>query len=244
MALEAPRTVDDVADNFENRREGLIMALTTDVEDFYAESDPDKENLCLYGNPDGTWEVQLPAEEVPPELPEPALGINFARDGMQRKDWLALVAVHSDAWLMAVAFYYGAKFDGKEREKLFKRINALPTVYEILSGKATAKPKANKKPPPAESQPPAQKQKTGTGMNPLGIKKPSPGFILKADASLAPLNNAQIELYWPDDGMWYKAEVVSLNQRARTAKVLYATGDVETLSVDEIAAESHLNVCA
>jgi hypothetical protein len=33
------------------------------------------------------------------------------------------------------------------REKLFKRINALPTVYEILSGKATAKPKANKKPP-------------------------------------------------------------------------------------------------
>lgn len=37
----------------------------------------------MYGNPDGTWEVQLPAEEVPPELPEPALGINFARDGMQ-----------------------------------------------------------------------------------------------------------------------------------------------------------------
>ena len=55
----------------------------TDVEDFYSQSDPDKENLCLYGNPDGTWEVQLPAEEVPPELPEPALGINFARDGMQ-----------------------------------------------------------------------------------------------------------------------------------------------------------------
>ena len=52
------------------------------------------------------------------------------------------------------------------------------------------------------------------------------------------------QLYWPDDGMWYKAEVVSLNQRARTAKVLYATGDVETLSVDEIAAEGHLNVCA
>ena len=53
------------------------------MEDFYAQCDPDKENLCLYGNPDGSWEVQLPAEEVPPELPEPALGINFARDGMQ-----------------------------------------------------------------------------------------------------------------------------------------------------------------
>lgn len=59
------------------------MRTFADVEAFYAQCDPDKENLCLYGNPDGTWEVQLPAEEVPPELPEPALGINFARDGMQ-----------------------------------------------------------------------------------------------------------------------------------------------------------------
>ena len=45
-----------------------------------------QENLCLYGNNDATWEVTLPAEEVPPELPEPALGINFARDGMQARD--------------------------------------------------------------------------------------------------------------------------------------------------------------
>jgi len=61
-------------------------SIIADVEAFYAQCDPDKENLCLYGNPDGTWEVQLPAEEVPPELPEPALGINFARDGMQVRD--------------------------------------------------------------------------------------------------------------------------------------------------------------
>lgn len=70
----------------------------------------EKENLCLYGFPNEMWEVNLPAEEVPPELPEPALGINFARDGMQDKDWLSLVAVHSDAWLLSVAFYFGARF--------------------------------------------------------------------------------------------------------------------------------------
>lgn len=70
----------------------------------------EKENLCLYGYPNEQWEVNLPAEEVPPELPEPALGINFARDGMQEKDWLSLVAVHSDAWLLSVAFYFGARF--------------------------------------------------------------------------------------------------------------------------------------
>ncbi|WVZ16158.1 hypothetical protein V8G54_009140, partial [Vigna mungo] len=75
-----------------------------------------KENLCLYGHPNETWEVTLPAEEVPPELPEPALGINFARDGMNRRDWLSLVAVHSDSWLLSVAFYLGARLNRNERK--------------------------------------------------------------------------------------------------------------------------------
>jgi hypothetical protein len=44
--------------------------------------------------------------------------------------------------------------------------------------------------------------------------------------------------------LWYKAEVLSLNARARNAKVLYATGDVETLELDEIINEGHLNVCS
>ena len=79
--------------------------------------DIEKENLCLYGLPNETWEVNLPVEEVPPELPEPALGINFARDGMQEKDWLSLVAVHSDSWLLAVAFYFGARFGFGKNER-------------------------------------------------------------------------------------------------------------------------------
>jgi len=58
-----------------------------------------------------------------------------------------------------------------------------------------------------------------------------------------PYSTVLSQLFWPDDGMWYKAEVVSLNTRNRSAKVLYATGDVETLSIDEIANEGHLNVC-
>lgn len=77
----------------------------------------EKENLCLYGLPNETWEVNLPAEEVPPELPEPALGINFARDGMQEKDWVSLVAVHSDSWLLSVAFYFGARFGFGKNER-------------------------------------------------------------------------------------------------------------------------------
>jgi hypothetical protein len=118
-----PRTVEEVFKDYKGRRAGMLKALTADVEDFYQQCDPEKENLCLYGFPDEAWEVNLPAEEVPPELPEPALGINFARDGMLRKDWLSLVAVHSDAWLLAVSFYYGARFDKNERKRLFNMIN-------------------------------------------------------------------------------------------------------------------------
>uniref|UniRef100_A0A9I9EBE1 PHD finger protein ALFIN-LIKE n=1 Tax=Cucumis melo TaxID=3656 RepID=A0A9I9EBE1_CUCME len=49
-------------------------------------------NLCLYGFPNEVWEVNLTyAEEVPPKLLDLALGISFAKDGMQERDWLALV---------------------------------------------------------------------------------------------------------------------------------------------------------
>ncbi|GKC20428.1 PHD finger protein ALFIN-LIKE 4-like protein, partial [Tanacetum coccineum] len=50
------------------------------------------------------------SEEVLPEIPEPPLGINFARHAMQEKDRLSLVVVHSDSWLLSVAFYFGARF--------------------------------------------------------------------------------------------------------------------------------------
>ncbi|WIA11568.1 hypothetical protein OEZ85_011676 [Tetradesmus obliquus] len=130
------RSPEHVYDEYAGRRAGILRALTTDVDAFFAECDPEKHNLCLYGEPDGSWVVDLPAEEVPPEIPEPALGINFARDGMQRKDWLALVAVHSDSWLLALAFYKGARLDKEQRERLFTLINGLPTCYEVVSGQA------------------------------------------------------------------------------------------------------------
>jgi len=79
-------------------------------------------------------------------------------------------------------------------------------------------------------------------MDAQGFKKPSSGFILDPDQALTALKNAQIELFWPDDNLWYRAEVISLNERNRTAKVLYATSDVETLNLDELIREGHVNV--
>ncbi|KAJ1424503.1 Zinc finger, PHD-type [Sesbania bispinosa] len=132
------RSVEEIFEDFRGRRAGIIKALTNDVEDFYNQCDPEKENLCLYGLPNEQWEVNLPVEEVPPELPEPVLGINFARDGMQEKDWLSLVAVHSDTWLLGLAFYFGARFgfDKADRKRLFNMINELPTIFEVVTGTA------------------------------------------------------------------------------------------------------------
>jgi len=109
------RTPNDLWSEYSQRRAGILKALTSEVEHFFSMCDPEHENLCLYGLPDGSWSVDLPVEEVPPEIPEPALGINFARDGMQRQDWLALVAVHSDAWLLSLAFFKGARFNREQR---------------------------------------------------------------------------------------------------------------------------------
>ncbi|KAL5208350.1 hypothetical protein ABZP36_032785 [Zizania latifolia] len=119
------RSAEDVFRDFRARRAGIVKALTTDVEKFYQQCDP--------------------AEEVPPELPEPALGINFARDGMIEKDWLSLVAVHSDSWLLSVAFYFGSRFgfDKEARRRLFTMINGLPTVYEVVTGIAKKQSKVS-----------------------------------------------------------------------------------------------------
>ncbi|CAJ2663467.1 unnamed protein product [Trifolium pratense] len=124
-----------VFEDFKRRRAGLIKALTTDAENLYNQCDPDKENLCLYGFPNEEWKVSLPAEDMPSELPEPSLGINFARPGMQKTDWLSLVAAHSDAWLFGVALYYGGvfEFNKSDRERLFNMINELPTLLEVVT---------------------------------------------------------------------------------------------------------------
>ncbi|XP_057949305.1 PHD finger protein ALFIN-LIKE 3-like [Malania oleifera] len=68
------RTVEEIFKDYNSRRASLVRALTYYVNGCYGLYDPDKENLCLYIQPNETWEVTLLTEEVP--LLEPALGIN------------------------------------------------------------------------------------------------------------------------------------------------------------------------
>lgn len=225
---EYPRDVDAIAEDFAQRRAGLLKALTEDVDEFFKQCYPERDNLCLYGHKDGNWSVDLPAEDVPPELPEPCLGINFARDGMQKRDWLALVAVHCDAWLMAVAFFYAVKLDAAGRTRLHKVLNQHPTLFEVVTNRKKS-----------SAGPPAKRPKFNAMGRPTESATPSGRPLKEADLGSG-LRNRPAELFWPDDAMWYLVEVQSFNPKTRQAKILYASGEVEDLDMDEILRDQHM----
>lgn len=148
--------------------------------------------------------------------------------GMERRDWMALCAVHSDAWLMSVLFFYAARFDDSGRAELFSLVNQHPTIYEVVTGRA-ARNKINKRKQPvygkayaAANVPPAQRGPTGNG----GRMPQRPRAEQQAPAADRPLPTGrklmyedvspglvgrQAELFWPDDGKWYLVEVNQLD---------------------------------
>jgi len=258
--MQFPRTVDEICRDHKGRRAGLLMALTEEADDLYDKCDPERDNLCLYGEPDGTWVVDLPAEEVPPELPEPVLGINFARDGMDKKDWLALVAVHSDAWLMSVAFYFAAKMDASGRSRIYNRINEFQTLYEIVTGKPKMKVKPHAatgtKRKKSESRPARPDMKTnGNNAEPVPAataredgREPANEFPLPDGRLLTEedishnLQGRAAELFWPDDNLWYMIRILNVDTKSKAASIVYDTGELEDLDLIEIVKEGHMSL--
>ncbi|RDX91916.1 PHD finger protein ALFIN-LIKE 1, partial [Mucuna pruriens] len=129
-------TVEEIFADYKGRKTALIRALTNDVDEIFKLCDPDKDCLCLYGYPNGTWEVTRPQKFLPADLPEPVLGINWSRDfARDDRKWLSMVSLHSDSWLLSVAFYLGVHLNRDERERLFSLINDLPTIFEVVTNK-------------------------------------------------------------------------------------------------------------
>ncbi|PON48374.1 Alfin [Parasponia andersonii] len=136
-----PFSVEEVFENFRARRAGIVKALTSE-----------EESLCPFGLPSGDWQVAPPADDVPSQLPEPAIGINFSRDG--KAEWSHTIAARSDSWLLEIAFFVGCGFHFDKdqrhiviivkfvilgcgtRERLLFMINDLPTAYEIVTSPA------------------------------------------------------------------------------------------------------------
>ncbi|CAA3008452.1 PHD finger ALFIN-LIKE 7-like isoform X1 [Olea europaea subsp. europaea] len=97
--------------------------------------------LRLYGPPNATWEVKPPVGQIPPEFPEPVLGINLLRDQRPENDWLSYAAICSDAWLLSIVFSSAGlcRHEKETRETLFHNINDLPTVLEVVTEAIRAK---------------------------------------------------------------------------------------------------------
>ncbi|XP_037459579.1 PHD finger protein ALFIN-LIKE 3-like [Triticum dicoccoides] len=112
-------TVENIYEDFSGRRSALVQALTTG-----------KEPMCLYRYPDGSWELTLPEEMVPPGLPVLTRGINRRRGYMNRTDYLTLVTHHSDSWLMGVTVFLSTCHAANQRIRLFDMVNEMRTVHD------------------------------------------------------------------------------------------------------------------
>ena len=152
---------------------------------------------------------------------------------MERKDWLALCAVHSDAWLMSVLFFYAARFDDAGRAQLFSLVNQHPTVNEVVTGRA-ARAKMYKRKHvggprhggpgaqqaqqrgPQQAQQAQQQQQQQAQQHPTESRVRSGRLMTAADVG-PQLVGRQGELYWPDDSLWYLVAVQKLDLTTRQA---------------------------
>ncbi|KAK8490827.1 hypothetical protein V6N11_066500 [Hibiscus sabdariffa] len=106
-----PRTVEEVFNDFRGRRSGLIKALTTDVDKFYQQCDPEKENLCLYGLPNETWEVNLPVEEFTTGTSERPAGDMHVEDYLDWKLFWRIISGGNPWWRLSKVLFMNLKIE-------------------------------------------------------------------------------------------------------------------------------------
>ncbi|KAM3343160.1 PHD finger protein ALFIN-LIKE 3 isoform X3 [Capsicum galapagoense] len=119
------RTVDEAFENYKGRRQGIINALIKDVDEF-------REKCDQYNVTDGNWEIKL-SSDVAQELPYSRI-YKLPKQLTDKNAWLAQVAADSDTWLFSVTFYLCSIYSWMAlwRERLFDKMNALPTVSELV----------------------------------------------------------------------------------------------------------------
>ncbi|PHT54797.1 hypothetical protein CQW23_03283 [Capsicum baccatum] len=130
------RTVDEAFENYKGRRQGIINALIKDVDEFREKCDQynvtERKYLGLYAYPDGNWEIKL-SSAVAEELPYSRI-YKLPKQLTDKNAWLAQVAADSDTWLFSVTFFLCSIYSWMApwRERLFDKMNALPTVSELV----------------------------------------------------------------------------------------------------------------
>ena len=151
--------------------------------------------------------------------------------------YVCTVAVHTDSWLLSVVFFHAAKLSRPDKKRLFDLCTQLPSLYETITGKANVvfgpKNKSGMKRPGGKAGVAAgmKGDKTNSAKKPKkedeeeaepGVHhSPAPGAkkLTNTDQQLlANLKGRHVQLYWPDDNLWYDAEVLDFNNRNKSAK--------------------------
>ena len=133
--------------------------------------------------------------------------------GMELKDWLALCAVHSDSWLMAILFFFGARFNYVGRAELFSLVNQHPTIYEVVTGRVSRDTVYKRQ----DINGPAMYAEQYRRVEEPPIRSRPSGRILQPNELTPAICGRKAELYWPDDGKWYLVEIQSIDMDSKMA---------------------------
>lgn len=68
------------------------------------------------------------------------------------------------------------------------------------------------------------------------------GRLLTHDDINPALQGRKAELFWPDDNLWYLIQIHRVDCIARSAQIIYTTGETEILDLDEIVQEGHMSL--
>mmetsp|Transcript_34682 Transcript_34682/g.90036 ORF Transcript_34682/g.90036 Transcript_34682/m.90036 type:complete len:320 (-) Transcript_34682:171-1130(-) len=79
-------------------------------------------------------------------------------------------------------------------------------------------------------------------MQPSSLKLQAPGRLLTHADISQELKGRHAELFWPDDNLWYVITIHAINPMAKSADIMYTTGETEELDLNEIVREGHMSL--
>lgn len=66
------------------------------------------------------------------------------------------------------------------------------------------------------------------------------GRLVRPEDITPALKGRSAQMFWPEDKLWYPVEIQAINIRTKQAKILYMSGEVEDLDLDDIIKEGHM----
>lgn len=170
------------------------------------------------------WDMGQPAAEMPPPAPAYTKKATQAPPKRPRDE-------DGDG--------FGGGGGGNQRRMKSSRASAAALAADADGGGGGYTPRGA----PTPSEEPSEISFMNPPPHGLKPSAPSPQLgsrlLMYSDINEA-LIGRHAEMYWPDDLMWYVVEIQSLDMRTKLARVVYWTGEMEDLVLDDIAKAGHM----